>query len=127
MAVAPTGVSTAPLRYAALGDSYGVAPVDPTSPECLRSTVNHPHLIASRTGAALADVTCGAAVRAVKAKAPKARVAILSSPWITPYTGGCFPVLPIARGDVPYLRHLQMTLNDAVRRAHSGRTRSTST
>ena len=55
-----------PLRYVALGDSYsaasGVVPVDPTAPpQCLRSTSNYPHVIASRTGAALTDVTCGAA------------------------------------------------------------------
>ncbi len=55
-----------PLRYVALGDSYsaasGVLPLDPTAPpQCLRSTENYPHVIAERTGAALRDVTCGAA------------------------------------------------------------------
>jgi hypothetical protein len=57
------------------------------------------------------------ALRAVRAKAPKARVAILGYPWIVPSSIGCFPQLPVATGDVPYLRHLQATLNDAVRRA----------
>ncbi len=57
------------------------------------------------------------ALKAVRAKAPKARVAILGYPWILPATGGCFPQMPVARGDVPYLRHEQATLNDAVRRA----------
>src|SRR5690349_6291158 len=59
------GTQPAPLRYVALGDSYsaasGVAPPDPTSPLCARSTVNYPHLIAAATGATLRDVTCGAA------------------------------------------------------------------
>jgi len=54
-----------PLRYVALGDSYsaasGVLPVDPSSPTCLRSTRNYPHVIAAATGARLTDVTCGAA------------------------------------------------------------------
>jgi lysophospholipase L1-like esterase len=58
-----------------------------------------------------------AALKAVRAKAPQARVVILSYPWIMPATGGCFPQMPVASGDVPYLRHLQATLNDAVRRA----------
>ncbi|MDO0929295.1 SGNH/GDSL hydrolase family protein [Streptomyces sp. TG1A-8] len=53
------------LDYAALGDSYsaasGVLPVDVTNLLCLRSTANYPHVIASRTGARLTDVTCGAA------------------------------------------------------------------
>ncbi|MEU2062749.1 SGNH/GDSL hydrolase family protein [Streptomyces sp. NPDC013455] len=57
--------ATAPLDYAALGDSYsaasGVLPVDLGSPLCLRSTANYPHVIASRTAANLTDVTCGGA------------------------------------------------------------------
>jgi len=58
-----------------------------------------------------------AALSAVKAEAPKAEVAILGYPWIVPKTGGCFDEMPIAEGDVPYLRNLQATLNDAVKRA----------
>jgi lysophospholipase L1-like esterase len=58
-----------------------------------------------------------AALRAVRAKAPGAEVAILGYPWILPPTGGCFQKMPVAKGDVPYLRSLQTTLNDAVRRA----------
>ncbi len=57
------------------------------------------------------------ALRAVRAKAPRAEVAILGYPWILPPTGGCFERMPIAAGDVPYLRGVQATLNDAVRRA----------
>jgi lysophospholipase L1-like esterase len=57
------------------------------------------------------------ALRAVRARAPKAKVAILGYPWILPATVGCFPKMPVARGDLPYLRGIQWTLNDAVRRA----------
>ena len=32
-------------------------------------------------------------------------------------TGGCFDRMPVAVGDVPYLRGVQATLNDAIRRA----------
>ncbi|HSP39227.1 MAG TPA: SGNH/GDSL hydrolase family protein [Frankiaceae bacterium] len=56
-------------------------------------------------------------LRAVRATAPHAKVAILGYPWILPATGGCFDKMPIAKGDVPYLRHEEATLNDAVRRA----------
>ncbi|MFJ3714475.1 SGNH/GDSL hydrolase family protein [Streptomyces sp. NPDC090057] len=60
-----TAQAATPLNYAALGDSYsaasGVLPVDLSSPLCLRSTANYPHVLASRTGARLTDVTCGAA------------------------------------------------------------------
>jgi lysophospholipase L1-like esterase len=202
-AAAPSGATSA-LRYVALGDSYsaasGVLPVDPTSPACLRSTRNYPHVIASKVATQLTDVTCGAAdtddffapqyqgvpaqldavtkdtqlvtmtiggndsgvfinaimqcgaagvstvgqgspckdrygssfettikqktypslvraLKAVRAKAPKAKVGILSYPWILPSSGGCYPQMPVATGDVPYLRSVQTTLNDAVRRA----------
>ena len=57
------------------------------------------------------------ALTAVHDKAPRARVAILGYPWIVPARAGCFPQLPLATGDVPYLRSLQRTLNDVVRRA----------
>jgi lysophospholipase L1-like esterase len=56
-------------------------------------------------------------LRAVRAKAPNADVAILGYPWLVPATGGCFTKMPIATGDVPYVRSLQATLNDAIRRA----------
>ena len=50
-------------------------------------------------------------------RAPHARVAILGYPWILPPDRGCFDKMPVAKGDVPYLRGVQATLNDAVRRA----------
>jgi len=57
------------------------------------------------------------ALAAVRAKAPRAKAAVLSYPWIMPASGGCFDRMPIATGDVPYVRGIQATLNDAVRRA----------
>jgi hypothetical protein len=57
------------------------------------------------------------ALSAVRAKAPTARVAILGYPWIMPASGGCFDKMPVASGDVPYVRGIQATLNDAVQRA----------
>jgi lysophospholipase L1-like esterase len=60
-----------------------------------------------------------AALRDVRAKAPGARVAALGYPWITPATAdpSCFAKLPIAAGDIPYLRDIQAHLNAAVKRA----------
>ncbi|MGZ5405728.1 MAG: SGNH/GDSL hydrolase family protein, partial [Nocardioides sp.] len=49
--------------------------------------------------------------------APRAEVAIIGYPWILPARVGCFDKMPVATGDVPYLRSLQRTLNGAVRRA----------
>jgi lysophospholipase L1-like esterase len=56
-------------------------------------------------------------LRAVRTDAPNAKVAILGYPWILPASGGCFPQMPTAAGDVPYLDNLQATLNSAVQRA----------
>ena len=67
LAVAPAATGAdRPPRYVAMGDSYsaasGVLPPDPTAPpQCLRSTRNYPHVIASRVDVRLRDVTCGAA------------------------------------------------------------------
>ncbi|HZO06038.1 MAG TPA: SGNH/GDSL hydrolase family protein [Solirubrobacterales bacterium] len=66
------------------------------------------------------DVTYPSLVKAlgaVQAKAPSAEVAILGYPWIMPASGSCFTKMPVAVGDVPYVRGIQATLNDAVRRA----------
>ncbi|WP_225644241.1 SGNH/GDSL hydrolase family protein [Streptomyces werraensis] len=59
------------------------------------------------------------ALEAVRAKAPNARVAVLGYPWITPEEAdpSCYLKLPIASGDVPYLRDVQTHLNAAVERA----------
>jgi hypothetical protein len=57
------------------------------------------------------------ALRGVRSAAPEAEVAILGYPWIMPAAGGCLDRMPVADGDVPYLRGIQATLNDAVRRA----------
>ncbi len=66
VAAVPSSQAAPALTYVALGDSYsaasGVLPPDPDAPvNCLRSTRNYPHVIAGKTGAALTDVTCGAA------------------------------------------------------------------
>jgi lysophospholipase L1-like esterase len=58
-----------------------------------------------------------AALKAAHQRAPQARIAITSYPWIVPSTQGCFDKLPVTPGDIPYVRHIQWTLNDAVRRA----------
>jgi hypothetical protein len=57
------------------------------------------------------------ALTAVRARAPSATVAILGYPWVMPASGGCFDKMPVAEGDVPYVRGIQATLNDAVSRA----------
>ena len=56
------------------------------------------------------------ALTAVRTKAPRARVLISGYLQILPPTQGCYPVMPVAVGDVPYLNGIEASLNDAVRR-----------
>jgi len=51
------------------------------------------------------------------AKAPNADVAILGYPWILPEKDGCFHKMPVARGDVPYVRAMQAHLNEVIEKA----------
>jgi lysophospholipase L1-like esterase len=55
----------------------------------------------------------------IRAKAPNARVAILGYPWILPpsFDATCYAKMPVARGDVPYVRSLQSTLNAVIAQA----------
>jgi lysophospholipase L1-like esterase len=51
-------------------------------------------------------------LQAVRAAAPGARLVVVGYPAILPDTGsGCWPVVPIAYADVPYLRDIEKALN----------------
>ena len=51
-------------------------------------------------------------LNAVRAAAPSARVVVVGYPAILPDSGfGCRPTVPIAFGDVPYLRGVEKALN----------------
>ncbi|MGA5131301.1 SGNH/GDSL hydrolase family protein [Streptomyces olivoreticuli] len=66
-------------------------------------------LAARITGAA---PKIAAVLKAVHDRAPRARVALVGYPSIMPDSGtGCFPAVPIAAGDVPYLRNVEKSLN----------------
>jgi lysophospholipase L1-like esterase len=52
-----------------------------------------------------------AVLAAVHARAPHARVLLLGYPDLFPRRGGCWPVVPIANGDIGYLRATELRLN----------------
>jgi lysophospholipase L1-like esterase len=60
-----------------------------------------------------------AALTAVRQKAPAATVVILGYPQILPPVGelSCYPSMPIAMGDVPWLNHEEAVLNAVVSKA----------
>ncbi|HEV2766853.1 MAG TPA: SGNH/GDSL hydrolase family protein [Acidimicrobiales bacterium] len=54
----------------------------------------------------------GAVLAQAQRRSPEARLFVLGYPSILPDTGlGCWPVMPIAPGDVPYLREKHKELN----------------
>jgi lysophospholipase L1-like esterase len=56
-----------------------------------------------------------AVLQGIHARAPGARVLLVGYPDILPNTGyGCFPMVPLATGDVPYLRGLEVRLNQVL-------------
>lgn len=56
-------------------------------------------------------------LKELRAKVPRARVAIVGYPWILPSAKGCFQKMPVAAGDIPYLRALQERLNRVIEKA----------
>jgi lysophospholipase L1-like esterase len=53
-----------------------------------------------------------AVLQAIRAAAPSARIIVIGYIAILPHTGfGCWPAVPFAFGDVPYLRGVQLALN----------------
>jgi lysophospholipase L1-like esterase len=59
-----------------------------------------------------------AVLRGIHRRAPHARILLVGYPDILPSTGtGCFPDVPLAHGDVPYLRATEVALNRTLARA----------
>jgi lysophospholipase L1-like esterase len=59
-----------------------------------------------------AEPKVAADLRGIHADAPNARVLLVGYPVILPASGdGCWPLVPIAFGDVPYLRGVEKALN----------------
>jgi lysophospholipase L1-like esterase len=75
-----------------------------------RYTAGGTDQLQTRINATAPKVT--AVLQAVHAAAPAARVVLVGYPAILPDTGfGCWPQVPIAFGDVPYLRGVEKSLN----------------
>jgi lysophospholipase L1-like esterase len=72
--------------------------------------------LAARVAAAGPKVA--AVLRGIHRLAPRARVLLVGYPDILPNSGtGCFPDVPLAHGDVPYLRATEVALNRTLARA----------
>ena len=91
--------------------------------ECMKVSVAAPsgspckaHYTAGGTDQLAASVTTEAAkiaqvLTAIRERAPRARVVVVGYPDMFPQSGGCWPSVPIATGDVAYLRGIEVSAN----------------
>ncbi|HEX8866828.1 MAG TPA: SGNH/GDSL hydrolase family protein, partial [Lentzea sp.] len=50
-------------------------------------------------------------LKGIKQRSPKAKIVVVGYLRVLPPSGGCWPLVPIAAGDVPYLDNVQQQLN----------------
>lgn len=63
-----------------------------------------------------------AVLDAIRAKTPSSRIVVLNYEAILPSSGsGCWPQVPMAWADVPYVRGIQLALNDMIAKQVAGR------
>ncbi|HZS20218.1 MAG TPA: SGNH/GDSL hydrolase family protein [Pseudonocardiaceae bacterium] len=86
------------------------AALDPLGNPCQReATAGGSDIYAQRIAAVAPKV--GAMLEGIHQRSPHAMVVLVGYLRILPPTGGCYPVMPIARGDVPYLDGFEQQLN----------------
>jgi lysophospholipase L1-like esterase len=103
--------------------AYACAAYNPAGTPCQDHYVHNRMDELSRRIAAVAPRVTGV-LRRIHARSPHARVYVVGYPAILPDTGtGCWPRLPYAVADVPYLRAKQHELN-AMLRARASANRS---
>jgi lysophospholipase L1-like esterase len=103
--------------------AYTCAAYNPGGTPCQDHYVHNRIDELSRRIAAVAPRVTGV-LRQIHARAPHARVYVVGYPAIVPATGtGCWPRLPYAVADLPYLRAIQRELN-AMLRAQAAANRS---
>ncbi|MFD4642273.1 SGNH/GDSL hydrolase family protein [Lentzea sp. NPDC058436] len=84
----------------------GKSIADPNGAPC---KANYGDSLGQRVDATAAKVA--AVLQGIKQRSPKAKIVVVGYLRILPPSGGCWPVVPISRGDVPYLDNVQQQLN----------------
>ncbi|WP_434438932.1 SGNH/GDSL hydrolase family protein [Lentzea sp. E54] len=80
--------------------------LDPAGAPC---KANYGDSLGQRVAATAPKVA--AVLNGIKQRSPKAKIVVVGYLRILPPSGGCWPVVPISRGDVPYLDNVQQQLN----------------
>ena len=97
--------------------------------ECMKLSITHPfgspcesHYTSGGTDQLAARVSAEgpkltAALEAIRARAPSARILLVGYPDMFPQQGGCWPAVPITAGDVAYLRGIEARINGMLAQA----------
>jgi lysophospholipase L1-like esterase len=103
------------------GDDMGVMDVLDT---CMKLSVTDPfgspcqsHYTSGGTDQLTARVSAEtpeliAVLEAIRTRSPDARILLVGYPDLFPLQGGCWPAVPIADGDIAYLRGIEGQIND---------------
>ncbi|MFI0909192.1 SGNH/GDSL hydrolase family protein [Streptomyces abikoensis] len=95
-----------------IGSCAALSPTDPAGAPCKKqyTAPDGSDLLAQRINDAAPKIA--KVLKAVHERAPYAKVALVGYPSIMPDNGtSCFPSVPIAAGDAPYLRDTEKSLN----------------
>jgi lysophospholipase L1-like esterase len=85
-------------------------PLQPTGSPCKNHyTVNGVDTSDAKIAAVVPKLA--AVIQGIHARSPQARVLVVGYPDILPASKGCWPILPISSGDVPWLDGLEQRLN----------------
>ncbi len=84
----------------------GKSVLDPNGAPC---KANYGDSLAQRVAATAPKVA--AVLDGIRQRSPNAKIVVVGYLRILPPSGGCWPVVPISRGDVPYLDTVQQQLN----------------
>jgi lysophospholipase L1-like esterase len=87
-----------------------LGPTDPLGNPCQRqATVNGTDLYRQRI--AIAAPKIAQVLESIRQHAPRAKVLLVGYLRVLPMALGCYPLVPIARGDVPYVDGVEQQLN----------------
>lgn len=92
-----------------IGTCFRLSATDPFGNPCERqATAGGIDRYAQRIAATAPKVA--GVLAGIRQRSPHAQLLLVGYPRIVPPAGGCYPVAPISRGDVPYLDRLQRQL-----------------
>jgi lysophospholipase L1-like esterase len=114
--VVTIGIGGNDIGFTDIAETCGkLAVQDPNGQPCHdHYVVNGDDQVADRIAALAPDLA--AVLDGIHTRAPNAKVFVVGYPAILPDTGdGCYPIMPVAKGDVPWVRGIEKNLNGTIK------------